>query len=371
MRIKPLLKEVAFTGEFVDCMGREVNLTEELFQDALEGTQKLMDAGFNVRGYSSHFTDDSNDCMGTWRMLWEDSGSLKAIFEAIDEDSRARAKALDTSMVVEENIDLGNGISVPLAITRIDIVGQGAVVGTEEFKELFSRYQSGRQRATALPSRRCLLSRTVAPQKKGGEMKLSLKRGLARALGLSIDADVSDELIDGMIEQKLGLQSFADGEKEAEMSKALSRHFMPEEADEDEKAELMPEKGEKKVEAMAEENEKAAEMSAQLARQSKEIESLQDDKVNVLLDRIPEEKREAIIGQFARLRKAAGFELAFESVTGQVNAYADSPIAALSKFRSPGALKVADRPATKKANPKGENVLVAAARRKGLIKDNS
>jgi hypothetical protein len=141
MSIKPLCKEVAFTGNFVDCEGRKVTLTEELLGQAIEGTRQLLDAGFNIRGYSSHFTDDSKDVMGTWLGLWQEGRSIKGVFEPIDDEVGNRARHLDTSMVVEEAIDIGNGVIVPMAITRVDLVGQGAVVGTEGFREMFSRYR--------------------------------------------------------------------------------------------------------------------------------------------------------------------------------------------------------------------------------------
>ena len=361
-RIKPLHKEIAFTGKFVDCEGREVNLTPELFDNAVSGSQNIMDAGFSVRGYSSHFTDDSKDIMGTWRMLWSEGKSIKAVFEAIDEESRNRAKHLDTSMVVEENIDLGNGVIVPIAITRIDIVGQGAVVGTEKFKEMFSRFEAGRQRAAALSSRRCLISQSVAPQPKGPKMKLSLKRGLARALGLAVDGEADETVIEAMIEETLGIKDMDDDGKEAEMSRALSRHFSTE--DKEPEAELEAEDGDKKAEMMAGSDEKTAEMSAQLSRQQKEIDSLQDDKVDGLLQSVPAEKRESIKAQFSRIRKVGGFDVALETVNSLVDAYRESaPVSALSQFRNQNPTRVADRPKTSK-QPQGENILVACARRK-------
>jgi len=372
MNVKPLYKEVAFTGNFVDVEGREVELTEALFQQAVTGTAELMDAGFNIRGYSSHFTSDSKDVMGTWSVIEEGSGKINGIFQAIDNDNRNRAKQLDTSMVIEEDIDIGNGRIIPVALTRIDIVGQGAIVGTQSFREMFSRFQTKRNKATDFSSKRCLHS--VAP--KGPKMaKLSIGRGLAKALGLAIDEDVGEEVLEEMVVEKLGLSETPADEREAAMSLALSKAFMveeeeEEEKDEEKKAELAKEDDPedpdeyKKFINMAEEDKKKSEMS----KLQRRVASLEDDKIDGLLQTVPEEKRAGIKKQFGRFRAKAGFDLALESIQGQVDAYSESalPGVALSQFRTNSKTQIAKRPKNTRA-PQGENLLMAAARRKGLI----
>jgi len=366
-KIKPLYKEVAFTGNFVDVEGREVELTEDLFRAAVAGTAELMEAGFNIRGYSSHFTSDSKDVMGTWSTVFEQDGKVHGVFQAIDEDNRNRAKQLDTSMVIEEGIDIGNGRVIPVALTRIDVVGQGAIVGTQSFREMFSRFQSKRSKAGDFSSRRCLYAAAPKTQKKRAVMKMSIARGLAKALGLAIDEEVGEEVLEEMIVQKLGVDEAPEEEKEAAMATALSKAFMPEE-DDDKKAEMAAEEPEeKKAEMMTEDDE---EKKAEMAQLQRRVASLEDDKIDGLLSGVPEEKRAGIKKQFGRFRAKAGFDLALESIQGQVDAYSEaSPAIALSAFRATGKTQIAERKNAKP--PEGENLLVAAARRKGLIKTES
>jgi len=138
----PLLKEVAFPGKFIDALSQEVKLTKESLQDVVLGTLKLMAAGLRIPCFSSHFTDDSKELLGYWSKVFMNGSSLNGLFDALNQSSRELVEQIDSSMVVEENVTFGTRwgvLTVPIAITRIDAVPQGAIVGTKGFQESFSR----------------------------------------------------------------------------------------------------------------------------------------------------------------------------------------------------------------------------------------
>lgn len=372
--LPPLLKEVAFNGTFVDAYGREVELTPDLLNKAIDGTAQFLAAGGYVRGYSSHFTDDSNDILGDWMAVFSEprpdgSLSVKGLFTPASDDpsDRARLKKLDTSIVVEEDIDIGNGVKIPLAITRIDLVGQGAVIGTAPFRELFQRFETTRQRAAAMCSRRVLLS--AAPKQRKNAM--SMNKRLARALGLEVEDAMAEEAIEAMIEEKLGLQDIPEEEKEAAMAKALRAAFMPEEKEEAAAPEA-------KAACADEKAEDYAEMARAMSAQKKEIEALQGDKLDTLLSRVGDDgQRRQIKGLFSKLRDKAGFELAYESARAQVETIetTTNPLGVAAMSHKAG--QPAPRPGAKKPTndktPEEEagDRLIAAARRRGLIKETT
>ena len=142
-KIPPLEKEIAFPGKFSDALSREVDLTPEVLSKALDGTIELMNQGYRVPAFDDHFTTKSNDVLGYWVKLWiDEKGSLKGLFEALTGEIRERVKKLDSSLIIQDNVRFGtrnNGLlTVPTAITRVDIVPQGAAVGTERFREAFA-----------------------------------------------------------------------------------------------------------------------------------------------------------------------------------------------------------------------------------------
>jgi len=252
--IKPLVKEIAFpVSKVVDALGTEVQITPEMLAQALDGTRKLQEMGFVVRGYSSHFTDDSRDIMGEWPLLFiDEEDSLQGVFVAMNDDDRDRAKRLDTSMIVEEAIEF-NGITIPLAVTRVDVVGQGALIGTEKFQELFSAHRS--KASLSHSSRRCFVfcfsNRKVAP--------MSLAQKLSEELGLQ-DGATDDEIAEAVMAR---LQKSEESPEAALMDEPVED---PEEDDEEDvEINLMDEEPAEK--------EKKVEMSVSLSRAQKTISS--------------------------------------------------------------------------------------------------
>lgn len=325
---KPLRKQIAYAGRFVDVSGQEVELTPERFREAVRGSQRLIEAGFKIRGFTSHFTDDSRDVLGTWTSLWAAGANLGGVFQPHSEEARQLALDLDSSMVLEEDVALPNGEVVPLAITRVDIVPQGAVVGASRFEE-FRRYVAGGRPSAALSSRRVLLS--AAAKEERSDMKPELMKALAAALGMDVAGEIEESQLVEMLDEKLELQ---DGEDRQEAyARAFGRMF----ADESEcKSEMQTDEAEDKVEMQDEAPEPVkAEMSAMRA----EIRSLQDDKANAVLAGIDGNERKRLFSRFSTLREKAGFDLAFETLSDLVGAQqkADPVSTKLSGFAGRGA----------------------------------
>jgi hypothetical protein len=133
-----LLKEVARVGRYVDQDGKPVLLTHALLTRAVEGTAHLYGEGFHVRAFLGHDTDHPGDIVGTWHGLrfLPDTGSLWGVVEAHGDERAEIIAPLDTSIVLETGVPLPGGASAPCAITRIDVVDQGAVMGTAPFARL-------------------------------------------------------------------------------------------------------------------------------------------------------------------------------------------------------------------------------------------
>lgn len=133
-----LLKEVAREGAFTDQDGQQVTLDRPLLEAAVRGTDFLMAHGFSVRCFLGHDTVHPTDIRGTWRGIayYPERRGVWAVLEAHGDDAAAELEPLDTSIVLEVDVALPNGRSAPCAITRIDAVDQGAVVGTAPFARL-------------------------------------------------------------------------------------------------------------------------------------------------------------------------------------------------------------------------------------------
>lgn len=325
--VAPLRKQVAYAGRFVDATGQKVELTPERFRDAVRGSQRLLDAGFKIRGFTSHFTDDSRDVLGTWTGLWAAGDSLGGIFEPHSEEARQLALDLDSSMVLEEDVQLPSGEVIPLAITRIDIVPQGAVFGTSRFEE-FARYVAKGRPLAALSSRRVLIQ--AAMKEKEPAMKPELTKALAAALGMDVAGEIDESQLVEMLDEKLELQ---DGEdREEALARAFARAFADPSSESEEK---MACDAPAKSEMQTEDPEAKAQMSALRA----EVRQLQDDKANAMLATVDAKDRKRLFSRFTALRDKAGPELAFETLSDLVGAQAKAdPVGAkLSSLAGRGA----------------------------------
>lgn len=210
-QIAPLVKEIAYPGKFSDALNREVDLTPKVIRQALDGTLKLMAEGYRVPGFNDHFTTSSGDVLGYWTKLWiDEDGSLLGLFEALDDSIRARVKKLDSSLIIQDDVQFGtrsNGLlTVPTAITRVDIVAAGAAVGTERFREEFAMAFS--QSPNHLTSKSAVIymakGAIMADEKEPEEKAGGLMALLAAAFGLEgqeVGEDVLEKLF---VNQVLG-----------------------------------------------------------------------------------------------------------------------------------------------------------------------
>lgn len=339
-RPRPLVKELAFPGTFTDALGRRVTFSPELLRQAVEGTQTIQGLGFQVRGYSSHFTDDSSDVMGKWPSVYLDHrGHPFGIFQPMTEADRDRALELDASVFLEKDVEVG-GITVPYAFTRIDIVGQGAIVGTDKFREAFSRYIDRRKLVGAFSTGGVV---AAAPQLKETEM-----RALGMAMGL--EDQTTKTLLDNLfVKNVLGLQESATDEQilEAMTNVAEKGAQAPEEPAEGDAAMGEGSEEEKTAyeaamgddappadEPPAEPEEKKEEPAAagveavvneELASALATIAEMQEEKVAGLFSAssLGDEDKAAVLSLYRKLRKGSGHEAAFEA--------AESKVAMLSK----------------------------------------
>lgn len=355
---EPLEKEIAYPGTFVDAYGNRVTLRPDDYSKALAGTRQLIDAGFKIRGFTSHFTDDSKDVVGTWHCLYLlPSGRLRGVFQPRTEEMRQLALGLDTSVVIEEDVQLPNGVVVPMAITRVDIVPQGAVVGTEPFAE----FVRSRSAAVAL-SRRVLLA--AACEEKS--MKGSMMRALAAALGMDVAGELNEEAVEKAVIDSLGLADATDEEKDQALSRAFAKAFAQEGEGEDEAS--MSDEAPPAPESQEAPKSESAEMSAL----SKRIAKLEDDKVAALVAPLKTEEKKRVMSRFSALRSAAGFDMAFDVAADLVGAMTKSdPITtALSSAAGGSRGTAADTPRRTNQKPedaKHEEVktkLVAAMQRR-------
>lgn len=309
---EPLEKEIAYPGTFVDAYGNRVTLRPDDYAKALAGTRQLIEAGFKIRGFTSHFTDDSKDVVGTWLCLYLlSSGRLRGVFQPRTEEMRQLALGLDTSVVIEEDVQLPDGVVVPMAITRVDVVPQGAVVGTEPFAE----FVRSRPAAVAL-SRRVLLA--AACEEKS--MKGSMMRALAAALGMDVAGELNEEAVEKAVIDSLGLADATDDEKEQALSRAFAKAFMQEGEDEGEPSDASM----SDEPAPAPENQDPpapkAEGDAAMSALSKRIAKLEDDKVAALVAPLKTEEKKKVMSRFSALRSAAGFDMAFDVASDLVGA---------------------------------------------------
>ena len=329
---RPLLKEIAVPGVYQDMTGLEVDLDKATLSRAVEGSQTLMERGFRVLAYSSHDTNDSRDVLGRWDALYlDDRGHLLGVFQPLTDDARRLALELDSSLVLEEDVPLANGEAVAEAITRVDVVGQGAVVGTAPVR---SRQQPLGAR------RRVLLARgedaMPADDIEKKPAPSTLARALARTVGLSDDSTVED--IEAHLLETLELVNMAEDDRAEALAARLARAFGAEDVVADEVEDI------EDIEDI--EAEEAPVEAARFAQLQAQVAQLQADKVGALFSRpLPKAEAQAIRAQFERLQDVAGFELAYETARSQV--------ALLSRVTAPGAsrpTRIAERPQAPKTD---------------------
>lgn len=293
MKPAPLIKEVARTGLFYDMDGRPVDITRGLISDLIAGTRDLMSHRFRVQGYTSHMTSDSKDILGHWAGFFRVGDSLYGVFNPRDKAAAEMVKPLDCSMVVEEGIEF-DGVSIPLAMTRVDIVGQGAVIGTAGFQEFPA--QMGRS-----------LRAVCCFQRRGVKQMNRFMVALAMALGLQDSATPED--MEQAIVNKMGLETMTPEEQNAAMTAAFASSMNPEAL-----ADILRE--------AAADPEEASEVAALRAQ----VQGLQDESVDATLESVDDEaERKAMKSRYCSLRAAipggSGHKMAFGALQREVELF--------------------------------------------------
>jgi hypothetical protein len=354
----PLLKEVARPGVFTDWTGASVTLTADTLRKAVDHTTRLQDKGFKVRAFTSHGTDDSKDVLGTWGTFHvAEDGRVYGVLHPISEAARALALSLDTSVVLEEDVDGNDGDIFPLALTRVDVVPQGAIIGTAPFKALSRRYLFQRGAPAPAPN---------PSKERKAPMSSKLMQSLAKAMGLP-DSSAPEVLEHKLLEVLDVLGAAEDAQVDA-MAAAMGKMLMPEPppapapavqamdpavdpADLEDAAEMMAEDPEALKEA-------PPAVRAALSTLTKQVARLQDDKLSGLFPAdFPAPDQQRIMAQFSKVRAKAGFELAFDVARDQValSVRAATPAAPAA----PPATRLAARPSYHKTDPAKRKEAVA------------
>jgi len=355
IRIEPLQKEVAYPGQFIDAFGQQVDLTPELLSKALKDTQLLQQHGFRIAAYTSHFTVDSADCVGYWPKLFQDDKShLHAVLEPVSEEMRKLAMPLDTSMVLEEGVEMGTKdgvIKVDMAITRIDVVPQGAVVGTEKFRELQTAFSQGKR---PIKSEKTFLFGYGAKETKNmdekktdndeNEVEINLSASLSEMLGLPTNLPDKNTVIKDKVKRLMEGDVTTNGNPEKKDSKKNLAYDDEETKDGD--TALM--KG-KKGSDMMKECKGTSGLSQPQSELHERINELENDKFETLFsaNSVPEGDEKTIRASFLALREKAGFQLAFGVASDTVaiasrNATPTSPSAPTTALSA--GVRVAKRP---------------------------
>lgn len=156
-----LEKEILKPGRYVDQNGTEIILTVENIAAFLEGSEQLLANQFRINGFPDHETVNSKERLGRWVKFWQDeNGSGRGLFDPKDEEARKLALENDASAVLWEGFDLGEE-QIDFCMPRIDIVPQGAVIGTEPFKPSALKLSSRSFGRVRVLSRSTGLSRRV------------------------------------------------------------------------------------------------------------------------------------------------------------------------------------------------------------------
>lgn len=290
-----LRKEVAKPGRYQDMYGNWVEFVTYSFKgarapegvvslpDLCRNTQRLLKEGFRVCAYSEHETNDSRNVLGVWDSFSFNGHSIVGLVRPLNKACREIMMPLDSSMIVEDGV-IVNGLLFSPVITRCDVVGQGAIVGTAPFKAFRFRGSGPEDR-------------------KEIEMKRSLVL-LALARAFSMGEEVM-KLPPEAQETAILAASGLEGKPEEEVIGTLAGAF---EAAIEEAA---------TAEAVQPELETPEEMA-------KEIEMLREEKLEAAFaevsDVVSPEEKALMLQRFRALSKAAGFRLAFDSFSAELSA---------------------------------------------------
>jgi len=230
--VSVLEKEILRPGRYVDQDGQELFLTTESIRAYVNGTQELISQSFRVNAFPDHETSNSKDRQGRWIKVWQDDrGCARGWFLPASQRAEKLALENDSSAVLVDDFDLGS-FKVKAAMPRIDIVPQGAVIGTESFKpvglKLAANQRAGRVRALACKKEKTMKSRLAAllSLAMGGDMVDEeqpildvLKDHLMSSRGLQTpDMEFGDDDLAGALKELLSGSSEAaaaapDGEE--------------------------------------------------------------------------------------------------------------------------------------------------------------
>lgn len=184
-----LEKEILRPGKWVDESGTAFELTKEDIAEFVAGTETLRAAGFRINAFPDHETRSSTAKLGVWNRVWQDEGgSARGEFEPRNAEAEEIALENDSSAFLVEDFDLG-AFQVGKSMPRIDVVPQGAIVGTEPFKPLSLKLAAGlsvgRVRAAVA---------AAAPTKKEVPMS-KLAHLMSQALGMPEGEEIDEERV--------------------------------------------------------------------------------------------------------------------------------------------------------------------------------
>jgi len=298
-----LRKEILRPGRFIDRSGLELVVTPEDIQSYAAGTAQLQAMGHEVVAYPSHVSESSEDVLGVWGVPVVEvvDGEPRLFAELTPEPDLKpseveRIKRRQVSCVTWENYPTEAG-SIPRAITRIDIVPSGAVMGLAPF--------------------------TVALAAIGNVTFHGPNKGKTRCFTLSGQAPALEETMK-LSEMLPGVKAAFESCSEDERKTFMSALGAPAEADPE--AAKKAEEEKKKAEASS------AALASQVAAQRAEIDALKasdaehrkerekreraeldarfEAKLSSLIDPIPEDRLKAIRGDYEALRAPLGHERA-------------------------------------------------------------
>ncbi|MDF1667835.1 MAG: hypothetical protein P1V97_39220, partial [Planctomycetota bacterium] len=295
MTVELLQKEILKVGRYVDQNGQEIILTVENIAAFLEGSEQLLVNHFRINGFPDHETVNSKERLGRWVKFWQDeNGSGRGLFDPKDEKARKLALENDASAVLWEGFDLGEE-QIDFCMPRIDIVPQGAVIGTEPFKPAGLMLSANTKKGRA----RVLSSIKEYPMKSRLAKLLSQK-----LMGEAVeDEDSIVQVLKDHLMTSRGLTSegieFGDDDLSEALVEMLSAKLMPEGADADEGDESDEAPEDDEAESEEGEEEEALQASAKLSgsrssgKESRMVAALQSQLREIQADQLGAEIEKA------------------------------------------------------------------------------
>jgi antitoxin component HigA of HigAB toxin-antitoxin module len=349
MIVKPLFKEIGFPVRTVDATGKPVELTAELLKKAIQNTKYLRTLNFHVNCYDGHFKYENKDIKGEWTdVTWIDDKAYGVVIPR-DQEAREYIKKHDTSMVIEFDVNI-NGEVIDMAITRIDIVGQGAIVGTGNFQEpedfQFKNYLNSVSQAFGRTPGAVYFC--YSNNKGKQSMLLQL---MAKALGLPAES-TEDAVLAAMYDKMSIDATQEEDERVMKMSQFFEREPHPAKPD-PEKA--LPEKKPEPIAAMKSEHTEKTEMSREdsfnkvgTEANSKSV-AMGRQMLPILLSRLPQKQRAKLQQSYDELCQGGlSPELAIKNIGDRVQEIEgletrEKQAVQLSQF-SPAGLAIQERP---------------------------